>query len=97
MECSKEREMRRKKTEVSIGNGKIQIDKDVPIPPTMTKTNSNPASSILNALSVGDSFSLESNEIAKTRKLVTYYGKKTGRKFTMRRIDDDHHRIWRIK
>lgn len=80
-----------------MANGELKIESGVPIPPPLGKAaDPYSKSGALRRLEVGESVVLPGNpESAGT--LVWNIAKQTGRKFTCRKVDDNHMRVWRIK
>lgn len=68
-----------------------KIEKKVPIPNT-TKRNNYP----LGEMGIGDSFQLGGNELNQVRTAASWYGKRNGRKFAVRRYKDGY-RCWRVE
>ena len=69
---------------------KFKVDKSVPVPPVREICP-------LSTLEIGDSFTLP---MARRRNLQTYAStlkRKTGKEFTIRKVDNDTARCWRTK
>lgn len=67
------------------------IDKNVPIPTINAKHPS------ILKLEVGDSFSFDITKRATIQSMASVVKKKTGRNFTVKKIDEDSGRIWRVQ
>lgn len=48
-------------------------------------------------MEVGDSFKFPKSEIYKIRTAASFYGKRKNKKFTVRKINNEEFRVWRIK
>ena len=72
---------------------KVKIEKGIPIP-----TNKGRLSLPWELLGIGDSF-LVDNRIRTEciRNNAQYYAKKLKRKFSIRKVEEDGTRVWRIK
>lgn len=67
---------------------KIKIDKDVPLPDSYKKWP-------FPEMEVGDSFWITSSHVKSVRTCAHVYGKKTGKKFTVRKTGNGY-RCWRL-
>jgi len=70
----------------------FQVDKDVPIPDKLDSIRKYPFSQ----MEIGDSFSFDKRKERTVSTAAYFYGRRTSKKFTVRKVETNLWRCWRI-